>query len=275
MSRTLAEQLRRLPVAGIVRPVPVAPQHHRVVSFDQVDDLGVEDVVDVLGVGIALVAPIEQRVVRAEQDVVAFARGRVFDQHVASGAVLGQSAIGSGRVPPRPAVMVFRDEDGVPGPGIGRERRPRLGVEAVEREQRDEVVEPLDVAPPIAVVGENLDERLRMKQHVVDVVAEVAPVPLRILADRRPRRHARRRGVDQQSEPSLAPPRRHRHRTPILALSAPPAPDGHDSHRAEPYGERPRGGPPHPGVPGDARHRHEDPSHAVRGVGQPSDCWAP
>ena len=65
-----------------------------------------------------------------------------------------------------------------------------VGVEAVVRQQRNEVVVVLDVWPAIAVIGEHLDHRARMQQHVFELLgAHVAPVPLGIFTDGAERRN--------------------------------------------------------------------------------------
>ena len=112
-------------------------------------------------------------------------------------------------MPPRPPVVVLADEDGVAGTRLTDERRPLLGVEPIERQQLREVVVALHVTPPVAMVGEHLGHRLRMEQDVLDRLAEMAAVPLGVLADRRPRRHRGERRVDEDPEPALVPPRRH------------------------------------------------------------------
>ena len=80
--------------------------------------------------------------------------------------------------------MVFADQHAVAGSGVDGQACPRFGVERLVGEQRQEVVVGLDVTPTVAVVCEHLDHRTGMQTNVGDVVAQVAAVPVGVLADR-------------------------------------------------------------------------------------------
>ena len=165
-----------------------------------------DDIVDVPAAGVAGVAPVEQRVVRAEGDTGPTAGGGVLAEHVAARSGAQHGALGVGSVPPAQPVVVLGDHHAVRHARLDRQRRPGVGIEVVEGEERHEVVVVLDVRPSIAMVGDRLDHRRRVQQRVGDVAVEVGAVPLGVLPDRRPRRHGRRRYLHQEPESSMVPP---------------------------------------------------------------------
>ena len=199
------------PVLRAMSPVAITPQVLRPEAFDEIEHVGMQHLVDVLVARVALVAPVEQGVVRAEHEPGSFAGRRVLGQHVAARAVVQHGAIGARSVPPAQSVVVLGDEDRVAHAGSASELGPGVRFEAFEREQRPEVVEPFDVRPAVAVMGEHLDQRRRVQDHIWHRIAEVAAVPVGVLPDRRPGRHSRQVGVDEHAVATLLPPRRHCH----------------------------------------------------------------
>ena len=199
------------PMVGPVPPVTVTPQELRPVAFDEVEHMRMQHAVDVVVARVPIVAPVEQRVVRAEHEPRPFTRRGVLGEHVAAGPVVQHGAIGARGVPPAQTVVVLGHEDRVSHAGVEREPGPGVGIETVERQQWPEVVEPVDVGPAVAVVGEHLDHRSRVQEDVRDGVAEMAAVPVGVLPDRRPCRHRGQVGVDEHAVATLLPPRRHAH----------------------------------------------------------------
>ena len=146
--------------------------------------MGVQDLGHVVRGRVSRIAPVEQRVVRPEHEVVALAGRGVVGHDVALWPAGDHRAVGVRRIPPRPAVVVFGDQHGVAGARVDCELRPGLGVEGLVGEQRQEVVVVLDVPPTVAMMGQHLHHRAGMQQDVGDVLAQVAPVPVGVLADR-------------------------------------------------------------------------------------------
>ena len=207
------------PVVGPVAPVTVTPQELRAVALDEVEHVGMQHAVDVLVARIPIVTPVEQRVVRAEHESRPFTRGGVLGEHVAAGPVVQHRAIGARGIPPAQAVVVLGHEHRVSHAGVDGQPGPGVGIEAFERQQRPEVVEPVDVGPAVAVVGEHLDHRGRVQEHVRNGIAEMAAVPVGVLPDRRPCRHRRQVGVDEHARSDAAPTTPACSRGPILAGS--------------------------------------------------------
>ena len=126
-------------------PVPVAPQQRGLEPLDQLADLRAHERVDVaLRIGIVGVAPVEQRVVAAEHGDRA---RRTASASSATTSRLGPSshrvAVGVRGVPPAEAVVVLGDVHEVPHARVVEELRVPVGVEALEGQLGDEVVERL------------------------------------------------------------------------------------------------------------------------------------
>ena len=119
------DQSLAAPVVRSVTPVAVTPQELRAVTFDEVEHVGVQHIVDVVHSRVAAVAPVQQRVVRAEHETGPFARRGVLGEHVAPRPVAQHGALGVGGVPPAQAVVMLGDEDGVTHARRERETWPR------------------------------------------------------------------------------------------------------------------------------------------------------
>ncbi len=175
------------PVPTRMSPMTVAPQHRGLEALDQLADLRTHERVDVaVDVGIVGVAPVEQRVVAAELVSAAAHRVGELGDDVALRAEDDGVAIGVGGVPPAEAVVVFRDVHEVAHAGVVEELRVGVGVEVLERELRDEIVEGLP-AEVLAVPGDDLRHRARRVQHHVGLGLEKAPIPVGVLVQRRER----------------------------------------------------------------------------------------
>ena len=124
------DQRLTAPVLGTMPPVAITPQVLRSEPLDQVEHVGMQHLVDVLVARVATVAPVEQRVVRAEHEPGSLAGRRVLGEHVAARSVVQHRSIGARRVPPAQSVVVFGDEDRVPHAGDAREPGPGIRIEA-------------------------------------------------------------------------------------------------------------------------------------------------
>ena len=211
MRRGGGDQCLAAPVAGAGAPVAVSPQHARPVALYQVQHLGVHDIVDIRLAGISAVRPVEHRVAGAEDQVGAFTCSCEFTQHVARRTVVQHRAIGVRGVPPAQPVVVFGHHHRVGHPGVACEPGPFVGVEFVEGEERQEIVVVLDVAPAVTMVGERLDQRRRLQEHIWHVPIDMGAIPACVLPDRGPRRNGGKVGVHEQPKSSLCPPRRRHH----------------------------------------------------------------
>ena len=167
----------------------------------------VDDLLDVLAAGIAGVAPVEQRVVASRTPRSARRQAAAYSPSTLRRGPGGDDrALGVGRVPPAQPSWCLATITVYDIPASTRQLGPFVRIELVERQELEEVVVVLDVSPTIAMVGDRLDHRRRVEQHVGHLAVEVGAVPLGVLSDRRPRRDAGGRDLHEQAEPAVVPP---------------------------------------------------------------------
>ena len=123
-------------------PVAVAPQERGLEPLDQLLDLRTHERVDVtLLVGVLGMAPVEQRVVTAERMAAPPHRGGQLGGDVALRAELHRRTGRERRVPPAEPVVVLGHVHQVAHTRVVEQLCVVVGVEALERQLRDEVVE--------------------------------------------------------------------------------------------------------------------------------------
>ena len=193
-------------------PVPVAPQQRGLEPVHELLDLRAHVRVDVaLLVGVVGMTPVEQRVV-APEHVTAAAHGiGQLGRDVTLGAEMHRGSLRHRAVPPAEAVVVLRDVHQVAHTRIVEQLRVVVGVEAIERQLVDEVVERA-ARRVLTVPRDHLGQRARGVQHHVGLGLEKRPVPVGVLVHRREGGHGRDVRVHEHAVPALVEPPRFAHR---------------------------------------------------------------
>ena len=202
----VGEHLVGTPVPARVSPVPVAPEQRGLEPLDQFLDLRTHVRVDIaLLVGIVAMAPIEERVVAAEHVAPAPNGVGELRGHITLRAQVHRGALRKGGVPPTKAVVVLGDVHQVAHACVIEELRVRLGVETVEGEPVDEVVEGVS-ASVLGVPRDHFRQRTGRVQHHVGLGLEERPVPVGVLVHRGERGHGRDVRVHEHAVPALVEP---------------------------------------------------------------------